>query len=56
MSYLINVVIWITINASAAWSSVTITDFNKPECMQTKSAALRHNRFVQHMEYNYDNL
>lgn len=42
--------------ASVAWSSVTLTDSNKLERTQKKSAALCHNRFSQDSGYLYDKL
>jgi hypothetical protein len=40
-------------DASVAWSSVTLTDYNKLERTQRKFAALCHSRFLQDVEYRY---
>jgi hypothetical protein len=42
--------------ASVSWNSVTTTDSNKLEGVQRKFAALCHKRFLQDMEYHYDNI
>jgi hypothetical protein len=43
-------------HASVACNSVTITDFDKLECIQRQLAAFCHSRFFQDVEYHYDNL
>jgi hypothetical protein len=42
--------------ASFAWNSVAITDSCKLEWIQRKFATLCHSRFLQDVEYDYDNL
>jgi hypothetical protein len=42
--------------ASGSWEFVTITDSNKLDRIQRKSAAICHNRFLQDVEYHYANI